>query len=156
MNMIRPYRPSDSAAVLDLWLEASIKAHDFVPEAFWREQLDAMREHYLPQSETLVLEEQGQVLGFLSLHEHRLAALFVSPIAQGRGLGRQLLDEAKRRRSALELSVYSANARAVAFYQAGGFSTVAESPDPHTGQPELVMRWACDSDSSGNSVPSSD
>lgn len=140
--MIRPYHPTDSDAVLDLWLRASILAHDFVPESFWREQLPAMRELYLPQAETLVLEEKGQVLGFASLHEQRLAALFVSPDAQGRGLGRRLLDDAKSRRDSLELGVYRANARAVAFYRAGGFVTVNETRDPHTGQPELTMRWS--------------
>lgn len=140
--MIRPYHPTDSDAVLDLWLKASILAHDFVPESFWRDQLPAMRELYLPQAETLVLEEKGQVLGFASLHEQRLAALFVSPDAQGRGLGRRLLDEAKRRRDSLELGVYRANAGAVAFYRAGGFVTLNETRDPHTGQPELTMRWS--------------
>lgn len=140
--MIRPYHPTDSDAVLDLWLRASILAHDFVPESFWREQLPAMRELYLPQAETLVLEEKGQVLGFASLHEQRLAALFVSPDAQGRGLGRRLLDDAKSRRDSLELGVYRANARAVAFYRAGGFVTVNETRDPHTSQPELTMRWS--------------
>lgn len=140
--MIRPYHPTDSDAVLDLWLRASILAHDFVPESFWREQLPAMRELYLPQAETLVLEEKGQVLGFASLHEQRLAALFVSPDAQGRGLGRRLLDDAKSRRDSLELGVYRANARAVAFYRAGGFVTLNETRDPHTGQPELTMHWS--------------
>ena len=89
-----------------------------------------------------MLEEQGRVLGFASLHEQRLAALFVSPDAQGRGLGSQLLDEAKRRRNRLELGVYRANTRAVAFYRAGGFVTLDETRDPHTGQPELTMRWS--------------
>lgn len=140
--MIRPYHRADSDAVLDLWLKASLQAHDFVPQAFWHEQLTAMRDHYLPQAETLVLEENDQVLGFVSLHEQRLAALFVSPHAQGRGLGRELLNEAKRRRDRLKLGVYRANTRAVAFYQAGGFVTVDETHDPHTGQPELTMRWS--------------
>ena len=139
--MIRPYHPSDTDAVLNVWLDASIRAHHFIPEAFWREQLGAMRDMYLPLAETRVVEEQGAVLGFVSVHEARLAALFVRPQAQGRGLGRQLLDEAKRMRPMLELSVYSANARAIAFYEAAGFSTIAESLDPVTGQPELTMRW---------------
>ncbi|WP_027896741.1 N-acetyltransferase [Zestomonas thermotolerans] len=140
--MIRPYLPTDGDAVLDIWLKASIQAHDFVPASFWRERLPAMREHYLPQAETLVLEENGRVVGFASLHGQRLAALFVSPEAQARGLGRLLLDAAKRRRASLELSVYRTNARALAFYRAGGFVTVDETCDPHTGQPELTMRWS--------------
>jgi putative acetyltransferase len=140
--MLRPYQPTDSDTVLDLWLKASIQAHDFVPETFWYEQLPAMRELYLPQAETLVLEENGHVLGFASLREQRLAALFVSPSAQGRRLGRQLLDEAKRRRDNLELGVYRANTRAVAFYRANDFMTLEETRDPHTGQPELTMHWS--------------
>ncbi|MGP0172977.1 N-acetyltransferase [Pseudomonas sp. NCHU5208] len=139
--MIRTFQPSDSDAVLDLWLAASIQAHDFVPPAFWQEQLPAMREHYLPNAETLVLDVEGQILGFLSLHEQRLAALFISPAAQGRGLGRALLDAAKQCRATLELDVYRANARAVNFYQAGGFRVIDEGPDPHTGQAQLTMRW---------------
>ncbi|MCW2099696.1 UNVERIFIED_ORG: putative acetyltransferase [Pseudomonas psychrophila] len=141
--MIRRYKPCDVDHILDLWLDASIKAHDFIPEAFWREQLGAMRDHYLPQAENFVLEDEGRVLGFMSLHENRLAALFVSSHAQGRGLGRKLLQEAKRLHTALELNVYRANERAIAFYRAGGFSTVAESYDPVTGQHELTMRWSC-------------
>jgi len=139
--MIRPYHANDADAVLDIWLSASIQAHAFVDESFWRDQLTAMGEIYLPQAETLVLEEAGQILGFASLYEHRLAALFIAPGAQGRGLGKRLLNEAKRRRDLLELSVYSANARACAFYQACSFAVVAEQHDPHTGHPEQVMRW---------------
>lgn len=139
--MIRPYHANDANAVLDIWLSASIQAHAFIDESFWRDQLTAMGEIYLPQAETLVLEEAGQILGFASLHEHRLAALFIAPGAQGRGLGKRLLNEAKRRRDLLELSVYSANARACTFYQACSFAVVAERNDPHTGHPEQVMRW---------------
>lgn len=142
--MIRPYHANDANAVLDIWLSASIQAHAFIDESFWHDQLGAMREIYLPQAETLVLEEAGQIRGFASLHEHRLAALFVDPSAQGQGLGKRLLDEAKRRRNVLELSVYSANVRACRFYQACGFAVVTEQNDPHSGHPERVMRWQCE------------
>nr|WP_288454643.1 N-acetyltransferase [uncultured Pseudomonas sp.] len=139
--MIRPYHANDANAVLDIWLSASIQAHAFIDESFWRDQLAVMGKTYLPQAETLVLEEAGEILGFASLHEHRLAALFIAPSAQGRGLGKRLLDEAKRRCDLLELSVYSANNRACAFYQNCGLTVVSEQSDPHTGHPEQVMRW---------------
>lgn len=140
--MIRPYHPEDSSAVIELWLQASIQSHAFVPPSFWQAQQDMMRDIYLPQAETLVLEDQGVPVAFLSLHDERLAALFVSPLAQGRGLGRQLLGEAMRRRERLSLTVYKANVRAVAFYQKAGFATQGEQTDPHTGQAELTMCWA--------------
>lgn len=139
--MIRPYHANDANAVLDIWLAASLQAHAFIAEWFWRDRLGAMRDIYLPQAETLVLEEDGQILGFASLHEQRLAALFIAPSAQGQGLGKRLLDQAKRQRNVLELSVYSANTQACAFYQACGFALVAEQNDPHSGHPERVMRW---------------
>ena len=143
-DRIRPYHANDANAVLDIWLTASLQAHAFIAESFWRDQLAAMRDIYLPQAETLVLEEDGEILGFASLHEQRMAALFIAPSAQGQGLGKHLLDETKRRRSVLELSVYSANTRACRFYQACGFAVVAEQNDPHSGHPELVMRWQCE------------
>ena len=57
----------------------------------------------------------------------RITALVVSPGAQGRGLGRQLLREAERRARAagaarIELASGSQRSEAHAFYRACGFS----------------------------------
>ncbi|MCO5613671.1 hypothetical protein L7F22_067949 [Adiantum nelumboides] len=140
--MIRPYNADkDADRVLDIWLKSSIQSHDFIAEFFWRSQIDDMRNVYLPNSETFVLEKDGQIKGFLSLHENRLAALFIDTNSQGHGFGKELLNEAKKRRQALELTVYSANTRARSFYQACGFKLINEQSDPHTGHSEQVMRW---------------
>ena len=140
--MIRPYLNTDCDALLDIWLSASLQAHDFVPEAFWRDQLGAMREHYLPLAETRVLEQGGAPLAFASVHEGRLAALFVSPEQQGCGLGLQLLEAVMAERTRLELDVYQANRRATAFYRRAGFKVIAQGHDPHTGQAQLTMAWS--------------
>ncbi|NIF19656.1 N-acetyltransferase [Pantoea sp. Cy-639] len=139
--MIRPYTPSDSDAVLQIWLEASIRAHHFIPKDFWLSQVEAMRTQYIPAATTFVHEHDGEVQGFVSLHGHSLAALFISPAAQGQGLGTRLVDYVKTGRDSLELSVYRANERAIAFYLRHGFSIIAEGVDEHTGAMELSMRW---------------
>ncbi|MGK8707893.1 N-acetyltransferase [Metapseudomonas otitidis] len=139
--MIRLARPDEYADLVDIWLEASLQAHDFIPEAFWRSQRDAMLNHYLPAAENWVVEENGQVCGFLSRVEHHLAALFIHPDHQRSGLGRRLLDSAKARHYSLELNVYRANVKAVGFYRSAGFEVVAEARDAATGQPELTLRW---------------
>ncbi len=53
-KMIRKYNDSDTEAVLAIWLEASIKAHDFVEAEFWKSQLENMRKIYIPASDTYV------------------------------------------------------------------------------------------------------
>lgn len=142
--MIRRFDASqreDMDRVLEIWLEASIDAHDFIPRHFWEANVESMREIYLVQAETYVYETDGIIQGFLSLDEERVAALFVAPSMQGLGIGKKLLDKAKAIREKLSLTVYTENTRAVGFYEGCGLRQVAEQTDPHSGRQELIMTW---------------
>ncbi len=46
--MIRKFIESDMNQVINIWLEASIKAHDFVDGEFWESKVKDMREIYIP------------------------------------------------------------------------------------------------------------
>lgn len=139
--MIRPFTASDMEAVLRIWLDASVRAHDFVPAQFWQEQLPAMRTVYLPFAQVWVYEDAGQVLGFYALVEDQLAAIFVAPQQQGQGVGAALMQHAKAQRPQLELQVYRDNHASRAFYRAHGWVDEAESVDEATGQVQLSMHW---------------
>lgn len=140
--MIRPATPADTAAIIDIWLAASRQAHDFIPYEFWQDRAEDMEKLYLPQAESHVIAQHGQISAFLSLVDHHLAALFVRPERQGEGLGRRLMAHAQELRPQLSLCVYSQNARAVQFYRAAGFRVLEERLDPQTRHPELLMHWA--------------
>lgn len=140
-KMIRKYTENDLAPILEIWLEASIKAHYFVPAEFWQSQIENMRNIYLPASETYVFESASHVVGFYALYENNLAAIFVAPEWQGKGIGKQLLNHAKNQRTALTLSVYAENEPSYQFYLSQGFNVISEQADEHTGQPEYTMRW---------------
>jgi putative acetyltransferase len=139
--MIRDFALSDMNDVLDIWLKASIKAHNFVEGKFWESKLDDMRETYIPSSDTYVFTDNGIIKGFLSLHGDTLAAIFVSPDFQGKGIGRQLMDKAKALREKLVLTVYRENAKSVQFYMKCGFEIVKERIDEHTGHIEILMQF---------------
>lgn len=128
--------------VLDIWLAASLQAHDFVPAAHWRARLRDMREHYLPLSETLVCcdDATGRPLGFASLVDDVLAGLFVAPDAQGQGVGRRLLKLCLRMHPELSLKVYAQNTRAVRFYERHGFVRCGVGVEAQTGCVEYSMR----------------
>lgn len=140
-QMMRGYREADIDQILAIWLSASIKAHDFIEPDFWKSKVGDMREVYIPASETFVYEAEGQVVGFYSLYENNLAAIFVEPGSRGRGLGSILLEDAKSRRENLELTVYKANTPSIKFYEKHGFILLGERIDEHTGHPELIMGY---------------
>lgn len=137
--MIRDFHPSDMDAVIEIWLDASITAHDFVAGNFWRSRVIDMREVYIPASETYVYEEAGFIRGFVCLVDETLAALFVSPCAQGRGIGRKLIEKSKDVRQNLNLTVYKENQKSVDFYKRCGFKPVRERIDKSTGHSEIEM-----------------
>ena len=96
----------------------------------------------LLQAEAYVCEGETGVEGFIGLEGDWVAGIFVWRPAQGRGVGKALLEQAKEKRSRLSLRVYQDNKRAVAFYQREGFHIRRESADGDTGALEYVMEWS--------------
>ena len=139
--MIRPFTPKDMDQVLKIWLDASIQSHDFVNPEFWISKMADMRDLYLPCGTTFIYEDNGNVFGFVSLVEKTLAALFVLPERQNKGIGTQLMDTVKGMRSELILSVYKENKKSVSFYEKCGFRVSREQIDDHTCHPEYIMQW---------------
>lgn len=139
--MIRKLCAEDLNEVVSIWYASSVKAHDFISEEFWFKQKTPMRDVYLPSSETWVYEADKQILGFVSYYQGFIPALFVSPNAQSKGLGRELLSILKESYSQLNLAVYAENSRAHSFYMRQGFKEVERKPCEHTGHEEIIMVW---------------
>lgn len=142
VGMIREFKSSDMNDILDIWLKASIKAHSFVGREFWESKIEVMRKTYIPASDTYVFIENGIIKGFFSLHGNTLAAMFVSPDFQGKGIGRQLMHKAKSLRNKLNLTVYKENPTSIDFYRKSGFEIIKEKVDEHTGHIEILMEYS--------------
>jgi putative acetyltransferase len=140
--MMRPAVPEDIPQLVDIWLRASLLAHDFIPVAFWRDRADDMARIYLPQAETHVLEAAGRPIGFAALNGDHLEALFVDPEVQSFGHGTHLMAHAMAQRERITLCVYSRNVRAVSFYRRLGFRVVEERREPLSGESETLMAWS--------------
>ena len=138
--MIRPYTDEDLGELLEVWYRASLVAHSFLSEEFFETERRQIAEHWLPIAETAVCETEGRVVGFLSLIDNEVGAIFVDPDYQGRGIGRALMDAARDSRPFLELSVFEANCIGRRFYDAYGFELVDRQANEATGEPELRLR----------------
>ena len=139
--IIRKMRKDDIDVVVDIWYNASIQAHSFIPNKYWEENINLMKYKYLPISDVYLAVKVKAVLGFIALVNDNLAAIFVEPNVQGNGVGSLLLDYAKSIRNVLWLKVYENNNRATKFYKNKGFKIKSKSIDRETGEAELVMEW---------------
>lgn len=138
--MVREFQRDDLERAAEIWLEANLQAHGFIPRAYWEEQLETVRD-LLPQAELYVWQDGGAIQGFIGLNGDHVEGLFVRPPLQGRGIGKALLDRARDAHGRLTLNVYRKNERAAAFYAREGFQVRGEGVDGNTGEPEYTMVW---------------
>lgn len=138
---IRLAGPEDFERLTHIWYETSLKAHNFIDSHYWAAHRAAMQYQYLPLAENYVAEIEIQPCGFVSLLDEALAAIFVHPAFQGRGIGHRLIEHAQGIRHKLILQVYQKNLASVNFYLAHGFQIVDESMDENTQEKEYVMVW---------------
>ncbi len=90
-----------------------------------------------------VLRDAQGPAAFIARDGVRVHALYVHPRAQGRGMGRALLNDAKRAAPRLELWVAEANEGARIFYATQGFAEHARGCGTHNDErlPEIHMIW---------------
>lgn len=139
--MVRRFQPSDTQAVMQVWLHGNEDAHPFVPASYWRAHY-AQVQAQLTRAAVYVWAAKGQVQGFIGLQGDYIAGLFVKRECRGQGIGCALLAFAKANHPTLTLHVYEKNQRALRFYTREGFYVVSRQSEPDTGAAEMMLRWA--------------
>ena len=94
--MIRALRPEDLDQVMQIWLNANLEAHCFLPESYWCDHMEEVRAA-LPAAQVFVYQDWEGLQGFAGLTGDYLAGLFVRRAARSRGIGRALLERATPR-----------------------------------------------------------
>lgn len=138
--MLRKMMLKDLDEVMAIWLEANCVAHDFISSKYWLDNYSEVRK-MLPEAQVTVFVEKGEILGFIGLENNYLAGIFVKKSSQGKGIGKSLLNEAKKSNPSLTLHVYQNNTSGINFYFHEGFKILKEDLDESTGEKEWVMVW---------------
>lgn len=138
--MIRKLQKTDINRVADIWLKTNLKTHYFIPEQYWTNNYEVVKE-MLPQAEVYVYEDDKIIQGFIGINDEYIEGIFVSDEMQSRGIGKMLLDYIKDKKDRLQLKVYQKNVGAMSFYQREGFTIQSESMDEFTREKEYVMNW---------------
>ncbi|MCI6032816.1 N-acetyltransferase [Fusobacterium varium] len=140
--MIRNLKNDDIDIVMELWKNSTIEAQNFISDSYWLENYDNVKNNYLPNSDTYVYEEDGEIKGFVSLIENIfIGGLFIRVDSQRKKIGSVILDFLKERNDKLQLTVYDKNVRAMKFYLKSGFKILNTEIDKKTREKEHLMEW---------------
>ena len=142
--IIRRCREEEIDNLVNLWYEVSIIAHGFINKDYWNLQKEEMKEKYLPIADNYVIEEDKSIVGFISMVQDYLAAIFIDITLQSKGYGKILLNYIKEGRNHIDVKVYKKNKVACDFYLKNGFSIQSETVEPSTGEIEYTMTWKSD------------
>ena len=133
---IRRATEADRGPLLEIWLASVRATHHFLTPDDIAQLLPLVRDDALPHLELWVItDDDGTLAGFMGLDGPMVEALFIAPASFRRGLGRQLIEHARRLKGALKVDVNEQNPEAVKFYLACGFEIVGRSPVDSGGRP---------------------
>lgn len=145
---VRPYRADDLEALVALWYRAWQEAFPDVqhPQCL-KQWLARFRDEIAPRQVVWVAVDEvneDRIVGFISivLAQSSLDQLFVSPDAQGCGVGAALMAKAKELApGGLSLHTLQRNTPARTFYEKHGFTAGASGINAVNGLPNLWYHW---------------
>lgn len=144
--IIREYRPEDFDLVTILWRisrEKSLPEFQRAKGHFFYEDQDYFRDHVLMEDDVFVVESAERPVAFMAMRADFIDHLYVHPDYQNRGVGKLLLDYA-RKLSPDHLWLYTLqiNTNARAFYEKNGFTAekFGVSPPPES-EPDVEYHW---------------
>ncbi|CAG9620383.1 N-acetyltransferase [Sutcliffiella rhizosphaerae] len=138
IEMLKQYEVD---TITEIWYRGSVQSHSFIDSNYWLAQKQEMRDKYIPMAQSYVIYHENEVAGFVSMVDNYLAALFIDPVYQGNGYGRELLQFIKGKYSTISLKVYKENKSAIRFYEKNGFLIKETLLDENTGHGEYLMEW---------------
>ena len=86
-----------------------------------------------------VMDQEGQHLGFMGVHEQKLEMLFVDPAVRGQGIGRSLVNYAIHNLNVHSVDVNEDNPQAAGFYKHLGFRVYDRSELDEQGKPWPIL-----------------
>ncbi|MEH6755495.1 MAG: GNAT family N-acetyltransferase [Alphaproteobacteria bacterium] len=137
--MIRKYATEDTDALIAIWDNSEALAHPFLSADVRDQVRKDMRNIYLPNAETWVLENDGAPVGFIAMIDKEIGGLFLDPSQHGKGMGRQMVDHVVSLKGPLTVEVFKANKIGLPFYERYGFEVTGEGAFEATGDETFKM-----------------
>ena len=93
--MIRKIKEEDLTKVMTIWVKGNFKANSFIEKDYWLEIYNNMKDKFLNFFETYVYIEDNVLLGFISINNNEIKAIYVKENNRRNGIGTKLINYCK-------------------------------------------------------------
>lgn len=139
---LRPARTTD-AGTMGAILHRFQQDTDWMPKLYTGAEYIAFCGDMIDWGWVTVAVIDGRVEGFIARDGEEICALYLSPRINRRGVGRQLVKDAKSQSDRLWLKVFEVNEWARKFYLRQGFAEAGrgDGADTEEALPEIAYVW---------------
>ena len=142
MVTLRPARPTDAGTTGQILHQFS-QDNDWMPDLHTLAETISFCGTMIDRGWVTVAEVDGRVEGFMARDGEEICSLYMSRRGRRRGIGPQLLAQAKSVCDRLKLKTFEANRGAQRFYRREGFVETARSDgsDNDENLPDVTYLW---------------
>lgn len=125
--------------LFELWNGSVRKTHTFLKEEDIVKLYPFVKEGLLHVEKLAVLEEEGKMLGFIGVQDHKIEMLFIDKDYFKKGYGKKLVDYSINHFDVNEVSVNEDNVNAKDFYEKLGFKIYDRHELDDQGMPFPIL-----------------
>ena len=142
--MIRKIKKEDLTNVMTIWVKGNFKANSFIEKDYWLEIYNNMKDKFLNFFETYVYIEDNVLLGFISINNNEIKAIYVKENNRRNGIGRKLINYCKENldeSNELFAKVFEKNMNGIIFFSKLQFKNTKIQLNPKFNEIEYIMTW---------------
>lgn len=137
--MIRTLKSSDLPEIKNVYIKSNSAVNLNVLDDHFLKDGSFYIDETLHRCQNWIFENNGHVIGIISISHDYIEGLFVLPDHWNKGVGSELLKHVLNIKKELSLQVYESNINAVNFYRKHGFKITGGGICSMTGLPYFEM-----------------
>ncbi len=142
--MIRKIKEEDLTNVMTIWVKGNFKANSFIEKDYWLEIYNQTKLDFLENYKTYVYVENDEILGFISICDNEIKAIYVKEEKRENGIGTKLLNHCRDNlgeNTEMYVKIFEKNMKGILFFSKRQFKNNKIQLNEQFNETEYIMIW---------------